>query len=566
MKKLFSLRMFIICMCAFILCILATVAPLNRLAGSTLLASLPTSLLLTIVGTKLPTDLHLTADVHASQVNTDTLEFLSIVVLIYLFYACSAYIAQKHIHVQKVSTHTKELVQSHSTNTILRLIWLGAILVGIICVLTPAMLSHDAFVYAGYGRVIVTHHANPYYTPLSAFPHDPLFALDDWRDALAAYGPLWLLICAISTFVAGSSILHYIFFYRILGFVAHLLNIALVTAILRKLRCSPHIIVIGTILYAWNPLVLLESCMGGHNDTVMMTCILLGVLLCVRAEQDAFIHARDYLPPIIAFTCAALIKFTAAPMIAFYLVLLARHVLTNRLLSQQQGYIHYRFRWLIELRTVSSTALISMFLAVTLYTPLWVGHTIREMVHSLGSPPSSRLAFGSTLLALQKVAARQVDSPLALFSLHSTWNLINVVVIVSLFGIGALWLWSTPTTLTMIHATLATLGALLIVTPWFFPWYVIWLVVLAVIGLPMYHKRVGRALVSSALLFSASAFLIYLFRGYAPIGDWIGFTSLTTIGPPLIVFLFALLLAPKVPSHGQQKRSETAETVNQAVP
>ena len=93
----------------------------------------------------------------------------------------------------------------------------------------------------------------------------------------------------------------------------------------------------------------------------------------------------------------------------------------------------------------------------------------------------------------------------------------------------------------MVQATLALLGALLIVTPWFFPWYVLWLVSLAAVITPTRHERVKRALMGSTLVFSASAFLIYLFRGYPPVGDWVGLVGLTTIGPPLVVLLVLLL-------------------------
>ena len=268
MKKRFSPLILLACVGAFMLCILVTVAPLNRLAGTTEFLSLPVSMHLTAVGTKLPTDLHLTKDVHASQINTDSIEFLAVMMLVYLFYFLSAYIIYRYSKAQKTSEFRDDSVQS--TRLLLRCIWIVALLAGSIYVLTPSTLSRDFAVYAGYGRIIILYHANPYYTPLSAFPTDSFFQLDDWRNAVAAYGPLWLLVCAISTLVAGNSVLHYIFFYRILGLLAHLLNIWLVTTILRETKHSPHLVVLGTLLYAWNPLVLLESGLGGHNDIVMV--------------------------------------------------------------------------------------------------------------------------------------------------------------------------------------------------------------------------------------------------------------------------------------------------------
>ncbi len=170
----------------------------------------------------------------------------------------------------------------------LRLIWLGAIATGLIFVLTPAMLSHDIFVYAGYGRILVAHHANPYFVPLKAFPQDPFMPLDDWKGATAAYGPLWLDISALGALLSGDDPLRYILAYRLFGLAAHLLNIWLIYTTLRVMKRSPRTVTLGVLLYAWNPLALLESSLGGHNDVFLVTFILLGILLSVRAEQRSF--------------------------------------------------------------------------------------------------------------------------------------------------------------------------------------------------------------------------------------------------------------------------------------
>jgi len=563
MKKFSFLQTFILCMCMFILCILITITPLTRLASTTLLSSVPLFMLLTVVGTKLPTDLHLTANVYASQVNTDTIEFLSIMLLVFLLYALSVYLVQKHIVTATPSTLTGKLLQEHTIRRILQIIWIGAVLIVVIYVLAPVMLSRDIAAYASYGRIIVVYHANPYYTVPAAFPNDPILQASDWQGVVTAYGPIWLAACAISTLIAGNSMLHYILFYRILGLAVHLVNIGLVTTILRKMGYPPRTVVTGTVLYAWNPLVLLESCMSGHNDTAMVTCILLGVFLCLHAEHDNFRYTRSYLPPLLAFMCAALIKFTAAPIIVFYLVLLARRVFINSSSIQRQGLWA---RWWLVLRPITGVALVSILVSGVLYAPLWAGHTPQEIAASLASPPASRLAFGSILLALQKVAAlHQLDAHFLFLSLHSTWNIINAVVVFSLCAIGAIWLWRIPTTQTVVQAMLATLGALLVVTPWFFPWYVVWLVGLAAVSVPIHRGYLVRALVASISVFSASALLIYLFRGYPPVGDWIGFTSLTTIGPPLAIFLF-LLLPRKNTVRIHTNGPDTVETANQLVP
>lgn len=527
---------------AFLASLLISLAPLDRLAGTDYFRSLPISSLLLAVGTWLPLDLHLTENVRQSQRSTHLILFLACMALAFVIYALYAWYIQRREASSSTYRH------------IMRWTWIGAILAGLAFVFTPAMLSHDAFVYAGYGRLLTIYHANPYFVTLSAYPQDPFMRLDDWNSAPAAYGPVWLAISALGSIIAGENPLMYILLYRLFGLAAHLVTILLVTTLLRKQGCSERTVTVGTLLYAWNPLVLQESSLGAHMDTFMATLMLLGILLWARVEQrnKGIPGVRDYLPSLVAFTLAALIKFTAAPIIVFFLVLLAR-----KTLSQQDMIPSLRHQWRPALRIVLSGALLSGGFALAFYLPFWAGHSIAAIISSFTSPPSANAAYGSILSALLNWIKLQSDqswryTPLYLLSLHSTWQAITIVTLAILLACGIVWVWRSPTIRTLALATLASLGALLLVTPWFFPWYVVWLLGLAAICLPTSQNRIdridriGRALVGATFVFSASAFFIYLFRGLTPIGAWEGFTFLTTIGPPLLTFLFLLPLPRKM--------------------
>ena len=418
----------------------------------------------------------------------------------------------------------------------LRLIWLGAIVTGLIFVLTPAMLSHDIFVYAGYGRVLVAHHANPYFVPLNAFPHDPFVPLDDWKGATAAYGPLWLIISAPVALLSGADPLRYILAYRLFGLAAHLLNMWLIYTTLRMMKCSPRTVTLGVLLYAWNPLALLESGLGGHNDVFLVTFILLGVLFSVRAEQRSFTSLRGYLLPIGAFTLAALVKFTAAPLIAFFVVMLV----CRSLPPWKEAHEGERKSRGTPPLKVLFAGVVSAGIALAFYVPFWVGHSLQDIVRSFVSPPSASAAYSSVLYAIQHSLPAHTSwayLPLHLLSLHSVWNIINAATLLCALLIGAVCLWRAPTTHTLALTALATLGALLVVTPWFFPWYVVWLVGLVPICLPFVYQRVSRGLLAFALTFSASALLFYFLNlSPPPIGGWTGLRCLSTIGPPLLAF------------------------------
>lgn len=529
---------FVLCLLALLFCILLSVAPLSHLGGSNQIFTLPTNGFFIAAGSWLPMNFGFSGNLRAAQMSTHILLFISLVALEFLIYGLSIWWIQRQ---------PARSDQRH----VLKVIWIGALLGGLVFVFTPAFLSHDAFVYAGYGRVLAVHHANPYFTTLSVFPQDPFFKLDDWRDALAAYGPIWLVVCALGTFLAGDSPLNYVLLYRTIDLLAHLGNILLIIAILRMLGRSPRTIATGALLYAWNPLVLQESSLGAHNDVVMVTCMLLGIFFWVRSEREqdlSLTTLRAYSLPLAAFTFAVLIKFTAAPLLVFFLLLLLRKALYSSTANSSLRQPH-TLQWRRAFRTLIPAGLLCAGLIIFCYTPFWIGYSIPEIINSFVAPPSANSSYGSIFSAIFKwvsiyglPAQNWLAFPLQVLSTRQSWQVITIVLVGSVMLVGIVWLWRVPTTRVMVLATLAVLGTLLIITSWFFPWYVLWLVGLAAICLPAMHTQAARALVAATLVFSASAHFIYYFRGYAPLGDWIGLTFLTTIGPPLLALLLCLFL------------------------
>lgn len=530
---------------AFILSLWSIVTPLHRQGIPTPLLGLPTNGVLSAVGAWLPNDLHLTANRHDSFISSNNLEFLLLIALACVIYGlCALFLYRR----PALCTHKRTLL----------CICLGAIVVGLVFILTPAMPSHDVFVYAGYGRDIVAHQANPYFVPLSAFKTDPLIPFDDWKTAVSAYGPVWLIVCALFAQVLGTQVLAYIIGFRLLAFACHLLNIWLVHKTLRTLGRSQHIVMLGTLLYAWNPLALLESSLGGHNDIFLTTLILLGILLTVQGEQRSFTRLKDYLLPVVAFTVATLVKFTTGPIIIFFLILLAHKTFyrNQAVPNGSSGRRAFSFQWSFlrpVLKPVFLTGLVGSLLVLGIYAPFWIGHSLHDIVNSFAAPPSSRLSQNSILRAiLEWIKIYGLSTPgslthklLTVFSNHTVWNIIDIVAVGAGMIAGAFWLWSNPTTRTMVLATLATLGIFLVVTPWFFPWYVIELVGLFVVCIPIAHDRLGRAVVAFAVTFSITGFFPYLFSSRPPIGGWIGLRCLTTIGPPLLAFLIFLYFKVK---------------------
>lgn len=528
------LRRLALCAAGLLLCILISVAPLLHLAGKTFLLPLPTNPFLLAWGSWLPYDLHFALPKRASMISTNTIEFLLLVAISFGIYALASLLIQKQPERQQFTAVT-------------RLIWFLAIAGGIIYILTPAMISRDIFVYVGYGRTISLHHANPYFVAPSAFPQDPLTIYDDWQSATAAYGPFWLVICALLAPLGGNSPLAYLLIFRLLSFASYLFNIWLISNILKNMGRSPRTVTLGTLLYAWNPLVIEETCLGGHNDTIMVTLLLLGIWFSVRAEQQDFARPSRYLLPAIAFTLATLVKITALPLIVLYLVFLARRAMSSApSTSSMLRLEHIRaLNWQAALAKVVLTGAVCGIIAALFYAPFWLGHSIQDILTSFSSPPSSILSENSIMRAIHEwILAHGLPSQnswaatlLTFFNLRVVWDRISYVCLAATLIVGAVWIWRVPTTRTMLLAALLSLGGLLLVTPWFFAWYIIWLVSIAALCLPAID-RLGRALLAFTLTFSATAFITY----GATVSKWQEYDWLAMGIPPLIAFFFFLYL------------------------
>src|SRR5205823_11506941 len=124
-----------------------------------------------------------------------------------------------------------------------------------------------------------------------------------------------------------------------------------------------------------------------------------------------------------------------------------------------------------------------------------------SILHAIGQWSQDNLTAGQ----------RAGNIAVRLLSARSTWDDINYGILGLSCVLGAIALWRSPTLNTLLLASLAALGALLIVTPWFYSWYITWIIGLAALVIPLRCTPAGRALLAFSLAFSASALLTYLF-------------------------------------------------------
>ncbi|MBK8429768.1 MAG: hypothetical protein IPL28_00085 [Chloroflexi bacterium] len=127
----------------------------------------------------------------------------------------------------------------------------------------------DIFRYAFSGRISTLYGANPYLTPLSAYPQDAFASLTgEWADFVTPYGPLWELVVAAVAWVADGSIGLHLLLLKGVSTAAHL---AIGWLIWHTTADRWR-----TVLWLFNPALLLTFVANGHNDSLMLLWLVWG--------------------------------------------------------------------------------------------------------------------------------------------------------------------------------------------------------------------------------------------------------------------------------------------------
>lgn len=234
----------------------------------------------------------------------------------------------------------------------LRWVVLPMLLLSVPLILLPRMFSGDLYLYMFYGRTISEYGENPLLVAPRQFHDDPhLQWVNRYRNLPSAYGPVWLMLSAMLSGLAGDARFANLFTYKVALLGLHVLVTMVVWAVLNKTR--PQFAVWGTIFYGWNPLVLLETVGNGHNDVMMALFAALAIL--------ASVHNR-WLLAVCLLVAAGMVKLNA-------LILLPPLILAWMLTFPD---VRSRIR-----AGLSATA-VAVVCGLALYAPLWAGAALFE--------------------------------------------------------------------------------------------------------------------------------------------------------------------------------------------
>ncbi len=187
-----------------------------------------------------------------------------------------------------------------------------AVFMGIL-LCSPVMLSSDTYAYAYFGRLLGVYGADAHAVAPASSLADPFLFHGLYQYGPTWYGPLWTVVSAGLTLAGAGHIGLTLLLFRGLAAVSALGCAGMVWAILKILH--PERAMAGMLLLLWNPLVVTESALSGHNDFFMVLLALLAVWLHLRGRKTLAVAA---------FTLSALVKVITGPLLPLYVLMLLR--------------------------------------------------------------------------------------------------------------------------------------------------------------------------------------------------------------------------------------------------
>ena len=174
-------------------------------------------------------------------------------------------------------------------------IMLVAGIVGAIFLVILPNTSRDVFYYIGSGRLFDKYKVNPYYSSIieSGLEDEILNTVDTQRVFKFVYGPVFLSVCGLLSKISFASVTIFLYEFKILNFITYLATIYLIYVLTKKKKLA--------VVFAFNPLVILEILVNVHNEIFVIFFALLGILFLKKSDKSE----------VSFFICLALLALSA---------------------------------------------------------------------------------------------------------------------------------------------------------------------------------------------------------------------------------------------------------------
>jgi len=142
--------------------------------------------------------------------------------------------------------------------------------------------SHDIFNYIFDAKIVWIYKQNPWKKAPSEFFGDPMLRFMHWVHRPSVYPPTWIGLSLPAVAFSFNKFILQLFLTKFLIGFFHLGTVFLIFKILGKI--NPENQLLGTVFFAFSPLILVENLVSSHNDIVMLFFALLSIYLVLRKK------------------------------------------------------------------------------------------------------------------------------------------------------------------------------------------------------------------------------------------------------------------------------------------
>ena len=146
------------------------------------------------------------------------------------------------------------------------------------------------------------------------FVNDPFLAFTRATKKIALYGPVWLILSGFPHFLGFGNFVLTLFGFKLVALVFYLLFLL----ILKKISGNDK----AVLLFGLNPLVILETLVGAHNDIVMIFLVLFAMYLA---------KAKKLFYMITFFVLSFLIKYSTIALLPIFIFIFIKIVRKEQL-------------------------------------------------------------------------------------------------------------------------------------------------------------------------------------------------------------------------------------------
>lgn len=210
-----------------------------------------------------------------------------------------------------------------------RTIWFLIFITAGLLLFSYNAFSHDLFNYIFDAKIFTHYHENPYQHKALDYPGDPMLGFMHWTHRTYPYGPIWLVLTIPLSVISFNIFIFNLFFFKFLAIVSYLGAIYFIEKIAKKI--IPGRELTAVILFSFNPLVILESLVSGHNDIVMM---------CLALWSFSNLIDRKYFSSVILFILSVGVKFVTIFLFPVYSAIIAMQFLKSKIPWFQTNFIN----------------------------------------------------------------------------------------------------------------------------------------------------------------------------------------------------------------------------------